>query len=63
MVQRTASRGGRRCIGSGSTRASFSGPVLSGLLAERSVLWIVGVATAGALVVVSGALLRAREQR
>jgi MFS family permease len=41
----------------------FLGPVLSGLLAERSVLWIVGVATAGALLVVSGALLRTRERR
>jgi len=37
----------------------FLGPVLSGLLAARSMLWIVGVATSAALVVVSMALLRA----
>jgi hypothetical protein len=33
--------------------------VLSGLLAARSVLWIVGAAISGALIVVSVALLRA----
>ena len=37
----------------------FLGPVLSGLLAARSVLWVVGVATSAALVVVSLALMRA----
>jgi YNFM family putative membrane transporter len=37
----------------------FLGPVLSGLLAARSALWIVGVATSGALVAVSVALMRA----
>ena len=37
----------------------FLGPVLSGLLAARSMLWIIGAATSAALVLVSMALLRA----
>ncbi|HET9024865.1 MAG TPA: MFS transporter [Burkholderiaceae bacterium] len=41
----------------------FLGPVVSGLLAQHAVLWIVGVATSGALVVVSAALLRASGPR
>jgi MFS family permease len=41
----------------------FLGPVVSGLLAERAVLWLVGVLTSAALVVASVALLRARDAR
>lgn len=36
----------------------FLGPVLSGLLAEHALLWAISVATSGALVAVSVALLR-----
>ena len=38
----------------------FLGPVLSGLLAEQSMMWVVGVATSLALIAVSMALLRVR---
>ena len=38
----------------------FLGPVLSGLLAERALLWVTSVATSAALAAVSLALLRAR---
>ena len=41
----------------------FLGPVVSGLLAERAVLWLVGVLTSAGLVVASVALLRTRDQR
>jgi MFS family permease len=38
----------------------FLGPVLSGLLAEHAMLWMIGVGTTAALVIVSIALLRGR---
>ena len=38
----------------------FLGPVLSGLLAQNAMLWVIGVATSAALVAVSIALLRVR---
>jgi MFS family permease len=41
----------------------FVGPVLSGLLAERALLWIVATATSGALIVASAGLWRAGARR
>ena len=38
----------------------FLGPVLSGLLAQNAMVWVIGVATSAALVAVSIALLRVR---